>query len=98
MIVAYAPNIFDRSRFGDRVRFVETPAEAAGLGPDVIFVDLDRCQDPAGFRLDGAEVIGFGPHVESEQHDRARLLGYDEVLPRSLFFRRLPDLLAEIQT
>lgn len=92
-IAAHVPNLFDRSRFGGRVTFVETPAEAAACEPDLVIVDLDRCEDLAGFRLDHTRTLGFGPHVDSTRHARALDVGYDEVLPRSVFFRRLPDIL-----
>lgn len=92
-IAAHVPNLFDRSRFGGRATFVETPDEARALGPSLLIVDLDRCDDLAGFRIEGTRVIGFGPHVDSTGHRKAVEAGYDEVLPRSIFFRRLPDLL-----
>ncbi len=96
-IAAHVPNLFDRSRFEGRVVFVETPEEAAACRPDLLIVDLDRCEDLPGFRIDGPRIVGFGPHVDSAGHERARTVGYDEVLPRSVFFRRLPDLLAEAE-
>lgn len=93
-IVAHVPNLFDRSRFGGQVVFVDSGSDAATHDPDVVIVDLDRCDDVDGFVLEGARVIGFGPHVDSELHDRAEAAGYTEVLPRSVFFKRLPSLLA----
>lgn len=93
-IVAVIPNLFDRSRFDGKVVFVETPTDASAADPDLIIVDLDRCQDIGGFVLDNATVIGFGPHVDTSLHQRAVDAGYDEVMPRSVFFRRLPELLA----
>ncbi len=94
-IAAHVPNLFDRARFGPDVVFVDTATEATELDPAAVMVDLDRCDNPADFRLEGAVVIGFGPHVDSAGHQRARDLGYDLVLPRSQFFRRLPDLLIQ---
>lgn len=96
-VVAHVPNLFDRARFGPMVVFVETGAEAAAQNPTTVLVDLDRCDDPIGFRIDGSVVIGFGSHVDTAAHQRARDLGYDLVLPRSQFFRRLPDLLTQHQ-
>ena len=75
-IVAHVPNLFDRSRFQGRAVFVESGEEAAGLQPSLVIVDLDRCDDIAGFVLDGVRVIGFGPHVDSELHRRASEAGY----------------------
>ncbi|MEM7275430.1 MAG: hypothetical protein AAF547_20310 [Actinomycetota bacterium] len=97
-IVAHIPNLFDRSRFSGEVAFVETPEEAAGHDPTLVLVDLDRCDDPEGFRIDGpATVIGFGPHVDTELHRRATECGYTEVLARSVFFKRLPELLGSAE-
>ncbi len=92
-IVAHVPNLFDRSRFQGKATFVETPDEARAHNPELLIVDLDRCDDAEGFRIDGATVIGFGPHVDSALHQRAADCGYNEVLPRSVFFKRLPELL-----
>ena len=92
-IVAHIPNLFDRSRFQGRATFVETADEAKTHSPSLVIVDLDRCDDAESFRLDGARVIGFGPHVDSALHKRAEEFGYTEVLTRSVFFKRLPELL-----
>ena len=40
-------------------------------------------------------TIGFFSHVMIEQKQRAKALGCDLILPRSEFFKRLPDLLVE---
>jgi hypothetical protein len=92
-IAAYVPNLFDRSRFGGRAAFVETPEEASACRPALLLVDLDRCTDIVGFCIEGAQVIGFGPHVDTQLRQQALAAGYDEVLARSVFFRRLPALL-----
>lgn len=96
-IVAYVPNLFDRSRFNDRVSFVDSADEAAAHEPTLLIVDLDRCEDIEAFTLPGVRLIGFGPHVDSEAQADATSAGYHEVLPRSLFFRRLPEILTEQQ-
>lgn len=93
---AHIPNLFDRSRFGGKVTFVDTADEADALGADLVIVDLDRCDDVPSFRLNGVQVIGFGPHVDSRLYQRAVDAGFDEVLPRSVFFRRLPELLETV--
>lgn len=94
-IVAHIPNLFDRSRFSGKATFVETPEEASALNPELVIVDLDRCEDLEGFRIDGPTVIGFGPHVDTSLHKRAEACGYSEVLARSVFFKRLPELLVD---
>lgn len=92
-IAAVIPNLMDRSRFGDRVAFVATGREASESGASLVLVDLDRCGDLAQFRIPDAHVIGFGPHVDTELHQAALAAGYDEVLARSAFFKRLDSLL-----
>ena len=96
-IVAHIPNLFDRSRFRGLATFVETAAQAQDLNPSLVIVDLDRCDDMEAFRLDGAHVIGFGPHVDSALHRKAEESGYSEVLTRSVFFKRLPELLGSTE-
>lgn len=77
------------------MRFVDDPAQVAEAEPDLILVDLDRCpaEQLADFCTTDAPVIGFGPHVDGEGHDRAVRAGFTEVLARSVFFKRLPQLL-----
>jgi len=106
-IAAFVPNIFDRSRFeggpSTEVSFVDNAAALTDLDPDLVLVDLDRCPDPADFAPDpagpdghtGSHVIGFGSHVDVDGQQRARELGFHEVVPRSVFFRRLPSLLVD---
>jgi hypothetical protein len=93
IIAAHVPNLFDRSRFGGRAVFVESPEEALACRPHLLIVDLDRCRDVEGFRIDGPRVVGFGSHVDTDVHQQAVAAGYEEVLARSVFFRRLPELL-----
>jgi DNA-binding NarL/FixJ family response regulator len=108
-VLAFVPDLMDRSKVaaaaGDRVRFVPTPgalsAELADADrlTDMVVVDLGRpgvlevlrelqTVDPR------PRVVGFGSHVDRALLDRARAAGCDEVLARSAFFGRLPDLLA----
>lgn len=99
-IVAYVPNIFDRSRFEgkhrDQVQFIDDAAELDEIALELVIVDLDRCADPASFTVTGKRSIGFGSHVEAEVLAAATNMGFDEVLPRSRFFRQLPDILADL--
>ena len=96
MIVAHIPNLFDRSRFGAAVTFVDDPSALADLKPRAVIVDLDRCEDPSAFMVPGAEMIGFGPHVDTAGHQAASDLGYDRVLARSVFFRGLNEMLIDL--
>ena len=52
-VVAHVPNLFDRSRFRGKVVFVDTAEEARNHNPSLLIVDLDRCEDARGFRLEG---------------------------------------------
>ncbi len=92
-IAAVIPNLFDRSRFGGKVTFIDTADEVKALNVERVIVDLDRCDDPTSFRLDGIHVVGFGPHIDSGLFQKAVDAGFDEVMPRSVFFRRLPEML-----
>ena len=73
---------------------IETGLEANP--PSMALVDLSHPHaEDAIARISGAGVttIAFGPHVDDAAMTRAGELGAAEVLPRSRFFRRLPDLL-----
>lgn len=92
-LVAIAPDLMDRGRISSArpdVVFLGGPAELAGLGPDdVALVDLGR---PAVLEAVGtcpAHVVGFVAHVDGARSAAAVTAGVDEVLPRSVFFRRL---------
>lgn len=45
-----------------------------------------------------ARVIAFYSHVQTELLQRAKAAGADEVLPRSTFVQRLPELLVNTET
>lgn len=82
----------DRSRFpSGSVRFI-SDVGSVGDSP-LVLVDLDRVDDFEAFGALTAHTIGFGSHVDEVRLDRARRAGFDEVLARSAFMRRLPDLL-----
>lgn len=102
VVVVCAPELGDRSRFDafevHHVRNAQKLAEfSSHTEPDLVIVDLDRTADPVPFRIDNAHVVGFGSHVDTERHDAALDAGYDAVMARSVFFRRLPELLAPVQ-
>ncbi len=95
-VAAYVPELMDRSKLaavGD-VSFVATPAELSTVAADVVVVDLSRpgVLEVLG-ELGGVRTVGFGSHVDEELLAAARAAGCKEVLPRSRFFARLPDLL-----
>lgn len=92
-VVALVVDLMDRSKFS-AVEGVELVRSTASLvesapGADLVIIDLSRpgAVDAVG-RIDGP-VIGFGSHVDDELLAEAAAAGCDEVLPRSVFFRRL---------
>lgn len=97
MIVAYVPDLMDRSKVpGDR--FVSRPedlTDAASAGATVVIVDLSRpgvLDVLVALVATGVRVIGFGSHVDAATLDMARAAGV-EAMPRSVFFARVADLL-----
>ncbi len=70
--------------------------------PSLIILDLhDTRLDPfalasrlkADERLGAVPLVGFFSHVETELQRRGREAGVDHVLPRSVFTRRLSEIL-----
>lgn len=106
-IVAYVPDLMDRSRLtsaGYDVRFVSSTdalVEAAGAeGVDVVVVDLDRFrladrlpEVVAAAAVARAKVVAFGSHVDRDRFDAARAAGIDDVVARSVMFGRTAELL-----
>ena len=97
-VVAYVPDLMDRSRLSAapaEITFVNEPADlvSAAAGADLVVVDLTRSgvlpilADLAG------PVIGFANHTERDLMDAARAAGCATVLARSAFFSRVGDLL-----
>jgi hypothetical protein len=99
-VVAYVPDLMDRSRVeiagqsaGLEIDFVSRPEDlASAVAGGARFVVVDLAQ--AGVldvlpRLGPAHTMGFASHVDTALIDAARAAGCDEVLPRSVVFRRL---------
>lgn len=96
-IVAYVPDLMDRSRLAGvgGVTFVARPEDLAAADADVVVVDLSRPGVLAALgQLGTVRTIGFGSHVDTELLQAARAAGVDEVLPRSRFFSRVGQLLS----
>lgn len=93
-VVAWVPDLFDRSRFGSAAQFVDRPEDLAAVPADLVVVDLNRLDDPGRVGSVAGRLIGFASHVDADRLAAARAAGFDEALPRSVFFRRLPALLA----
>lgn len=97
--MVYAPDLMDRSRVsttGARVEFVADPVQLVteALEPsDLVLVDLARSGVLDLLSSIAARTVGFAAHVDEALVEAARVAGCDEVLARSVFFRRLPKLL-----
>ena len=79
------------------VRVVRTVADLEP-GASMVLVDLEaeapidaieRCRT----MVPTPRIVAFGPHVREDLLAAAREAGADEVLPRSSFVARLPELL-----
>lgn len=105
-IIAFVPDLMDRSRFPAAVEFVAEGGLASAspdlATADLVVVDLSRLASldilvelvGNGSELGGAAapVLGFAPHVDGELAAHARSLGCT-VYARSVFFKRLSELL-----
>ena len=96
-IAAHVPDLMDRSRLRStkaEVALVADPAELVGLDVDLVVVDLSRPGVLEVLGDIGVRTVGFAAHVEEELMAAASTAGCDEVLARSVFFRRFPDLVS----
>jgi hypothetical protein len=98
-VVAYVPDLMDRSRVSAAVpgaSFAASPEAlvdaAAAAGDPLVLVDLARPGVLAVVPRLAGRVVGFASHVDRATIAAAEAAGCDDVLPRSAFFRRLPDL------
>ena len=87
---------------------IETPVRGAVIErcleqpPSLLILDLGEGEPPLEIaRILKSDrvtakipIVGFYPHVDRATHDAALAAGVDQVLPRSAFVARLPDLLA----
>jgi PleD family two-component response regulator len=70
--------------------------------PRLLIIDLNAQRtDPfalaerlkADERLRSVSILGFFSHVQTELQTRALASGFDQVMPRSAFTKRLPEIL-----
>lgn len=97
-LVAVTRDLMDASRIRAAVPDATVVAGVDGPEPvsaDLIVLDLVAGIDPAAAAAIGPPVVAYGPHVDSEALATAVVAGCADALPRSVFFRRLPALLAE---
>jgi hypothetical protein len=99
-VVAYVPDLMDRSRLeiacrtaGRAVNFVRDPGDlVSAVAGGAMFVVVDLAHSGVLEvlpRLGQAHTVGFGSHVDRTLLDAAHQAGCDEVLARSAVFRRL---------
>jgi hypothetical protein len=97
-VVAFIPDLMDRSRVpaGVSVEFVSQVSGlvAAAVGADLVLVDLAQPGVLPALASIAAPTIGFASHVDRDLIAAAKAAGCGEVLARSVFFSRLPALLA----
>ena len=97
-------NLMDRSRVVPLVersgaKLVVWAGGNAGVGESKLnLVLVDLAAPGALIAIEemvrtGVRVIAFGPHVDREVMRRARQIGAEQVLARSVFFEKLGDLL-----
>jgi hypothetical protein len=92
IVVAYAPDLADRSRIQAALPDVTFVKSLEDLPPaDIVIIDLSRA--PELPTVNAPRVIGFGSHVDDELLARARAAGID-AMPRSRFFRDIAGVLA----
>ena len=91
-VVAYVPNLMDRSRFGSSVEFINRLSLLTEVEANVLIVDLSS-PGVLAHLPENQYVIGYAPHVEETLLDEASVSGCNEALARSVLFRRLPEIL-----
>jgi hypothetical protein len=106
-VLAFVPDLIDRSRVepliasaGASVTLVDDVATLRRLGDEqwhLVVVDLDAADALSAISVvAGIRTIGFGSHVNRDTLATARKAGYDEVVSRSVLFRRLPALIRDL--
>ena len=97
-LVAVTRDLMDASRIRSAVPDAVVVADLSGPAPadaDLIVLDLAASIDPAAAAAIGPPVVAYGPHVDGDALAAATAAGCSDALARSVFFRRLPALLAE---
>ncbi len=85
------------------LRSVESLSQRLAEGADALVLldfdadDIDPIEAIAACRRAPSppRIVAFGSHVRSDLIEACRRAGADEVLPRSAFVRRLPELLRD---
>ena len=108
-VVAFVPDLMDRSRIAavapdthfvrradELLELVDQAALDHSAPPRLALVDLGRPGALDAVRRlteSGVAALGFASHVDHPLLEAGRAAGCSQVLARSVFFRRLPELL-----
>jgi DNA-binding NarL/FixJ family response regulator len=109
-IVAYMDDLFFQMKLTETAKHLALEVKVASTAesllqlldplPELVIVDLNARSQPlaAVEQLRKLQphlrVIGFLSHVQTDLAQRAQAAGLDEVMPRSEFSMKLPDILA----
>jgi CheY-like chemotaxis protein len=96
------------NQLGVQLKFAKRAAQVLELAgsekPDLVIFDLNDArlqpletvrQMKADPELSRIRVIGYLSHVQVDLQRQAKEAGFDQVLPKSAFTQRLPNLLSE---
>ena len=104
VVLYFGNNLMDRTTISAAVEAAGAtfgssadPTQLPGAPvPMLALVDLTHPESDAAIAAlatAGVRTVAFGPHVDDHALVRARALGASDALARSVFFRRLPELL-----
>jgi len=109
-VVAYMDDLFFQMKLAETAKHLGLEVKVARTAdsllqlleppPLLVIVDLNARSSPldAVERLRTAQphlrVIGFLSHVQTDLAQKARAMGFDEIMPRSKFSMSLPQILA----
>ncbi|HLJ66055.1 MAG TPA: hypothetical protein VKX16_01685 [Chloroflexota bacterium] len=97
----FQSRVLAAARFkGRRVRFITSPASLQPVSSgQIALVDLDARLDVVWvirqLKSAGAEVVAFGPHLDTPGRKLARSAGADRVLAKSKFVTELPKIMEQ---
>ena len=95
-VAAYVPDLMDRSKVAAAApgaTFVTDPADLADMAADLVVLDLSRPGAVDVIPQLAGRTVGFCRHTMRDVIAAAREAGCDQVLVRSEFFARLPEVL-----
>jgi CheY-like chemotaxis protein len=111
-VVAYMDDLFFQMKLAETAKLlgfeIKVAADPESLlqlltpPPQLVVVDLNARLRPleaarqARAAKPGLPIIGFLSHVQTDLALAAKDAGFDEVMPRSKFSSRLPEILASV--